>query len=127
MRSFGWLMMTAAIFVVAEPVLAKDVSVSTVLANDHPNIHQHVRAIHGHIEAMENNQSPSSETQYLNLTTHNALHASNVSLEGGAPGPYGFPAPNYSDDQLGFYNNAYEAYENSPLDGYYSWSGHTYP
>ncbi len=131
MRSIGLLMITTAIFVVTGRALAKDATIkeiSTVVANDHPQVHQHVRALHGHIEAMSNDQRSSpSEPTYLNLSTHNAPLASHVSLEGGEPTPYGFPAPNYPDDEIGFYKSGYEAYENSPLDGYYSWSGHTSP
>lgn len=127
MRSLTHFILAAAVFAATGPALAQQTptkQIATVTAN-HPNLHHVV----GHISSLGADQPPpTSEPTYLNLETHNAPHhASNVSLEGGEPTPYGFPGASEPDDQIGFYNDPYVAYENSPLDGYYSWSGHISP
>jgi hypothetical protein len=128
MQSFRCLTVAAVLFAATGPVLAKQApaqhqQVATVTSNDH-SLHHVV----GHLSTMGADQSAAaSDPEYLNLHTHNAPHTSNVSLEGGEPTPYGFPGASYPDDQIGFYKDNYVNYENSPLDGYYSWSGHISP
>jgi hypothetical protein len=130
MRSLTYFALAAALFAAPGPALAKQTptkQISTVTAND-PNLHHDLHHVVGHISSLADQPPPASEPTYLNLQTHNAPHhASNVSLEGGEPTPYGFPGASEPDDQIGFYKDPYVAYENSPLDGYYSWSGHISP
>lgn len=125
MYCFRAIVIAAAIVSATGPALAGKSSVkqvTTQTSND-PKLHHVI----GHVTALGVGQPPSGEPAYLNIETHNVAQRPKVSLEGGEPTPYGFPSPDYPDDQIGFYKSGYEAYENSPLDGYYSWSGHISP